>query len=162
MIDLSLLAFVALTALTAMGGGVFRPGQWYENLNHPSWRPPNWLFAPVWFVLYAMIAVSAWLVWSAAGPDEVVLPMVAFGAQLVLNFAWSAIFFGLRRLGLAFAELGLLWLSIVAMIALFAPIDEGAAWLLAPYLAWVTFAGVLNFTVWRLNPDGGRSVPAQP
>lgn len=150
--DYSLLVFIGLVVLTATGGGIFRPGLWYDSLERPSWTPPDWAFPVAWTALYAMIAVSGWMVWDAAGPGEATLPMALFGIQLVLNFLWSAIFFGLKRIGLALLEVSLLWLSIIGMIVTFYPIAPGAAYLLVPYLVWVTFAAALNFAIWRRNP----------
>ena len=149
---LVLLGFIAACVAAASSGGLFRPGAWYESLAKPSWRPPNWLFGPVWAVLYAMIAVSGWLVWRAAEPGAAALPLTIYAVQLVLNALWSAIFFGLRRLGLALFEMALLWVAILATIVTFYPIHAGAAYLLVPYLVWVSFAFVLNHVMWRLNP----------
>jgi translocator protein len=149
---LALAGFAAACFAAAMSGGIFRPGEWYESIAKPSWRPPNWLFGPAWLVLFCLIAVAAWRVWRIAGFDGASLAMAIFFVQLVLNAAWSAFFFGLRRPDWAFYNLVALWLSIAAMIAAYAPIDQTAAWMMVPYLAWVTFAGVLNRTIWRMNP----------
>ncbi|MGO9235195.1 MAG: TspO/MBR family protein [Methylocella sp.] len=149
---LALLVFVAGCFLAALTGAVFRPGTWYVQLAKPSWRPPNWLFAPVWTFLYLTIAVSGWLVWCKAGFVGAMLPLTVFTIQLALNAAWTPIFFGLHRPDLAFLEIVLLWLTIVATIALFYAVHAFAAWLLLPYLAWVTFAAALNFAIWSLNP----------
>lgn len=151
-LSLSLLVFIALTAVTAMSGAVFRPGDWYAALNKPPWQPPNWLFAPVWMVLYAMIAVSGWLVWRSAGMESGAVALGVYAVQLVLNFCWSWIFFGRRRPDLALVEMVALWLSVLGTIVLFYPLHAGAAWLLLPYLLWVSFAMVLNFSIWRRNP----------
>ncbi|HAJ19729.1 MAG TPA: sensory protein TspO, partial [Rhodospirillaceae bacterium] len=115
----------------------FRAGAWYQDLKKPSWRPPGYLFGPVWLVLYIMIAISAWRAWMAAEPAAETLVVAVFVLNMVLNAAWSALFFGMRRLGLALVDMGALWLSIVAMIVLYMPIDPLAGWLLVPYLAWV-------------------------
>lgn len=152
---LGLLGFVAACVAVASSGAVFKPGAWYEGLAKPWWRPPNWAFPVVWTILYLMIAVSGWLVWRKTGLSGAVLPFAVYGAQLILNAAWSGFFFGMRRMDLAFVDVVLLWLSIVAMIALFAPIDATAAWLLVPYLVWVSIAAFLNWTMIRLNPDAG-------
>jgi tryptophan-rich sensory protein len=152
---LGLAGFIAVNLAAAMTGRFFRPGEWYERLAKPWWRPPNWLFPPAWAVLYLTIAVSGWLVWREAGFAGAAVPLAVYAVQLVVNAAWSAVFFGLRRIDLAFANLVLLWLSIAATIAAFHPVHAGAAWLLVPYLAWVTFAGALNFAILRLNPAGG-------
>ncbi|MEM7653048.1 MAG: TspO/MBR family protein [Pseudomonadota bacterium] len=148
---LALAGFGGACFLTACSGAFFRPGPWYEDLRKPGWNPPNWLFGPAWTVLFIMIAVSGWLVWKQVGLAGGALVFTVYGVQLVLNFIWSGLFFGLKRMDLAFAELVLLWLAIAANIIVFWPISETAAWLLVPYLAWVSFAGVLNFTIWRLN-----------
>ena len=102
-------------------------------------------------MLYLCIAVSGWLVWREAGFAGAVGPLAVYGVQLLLNTAWSAIFFGMRRPDLAFVEIVALWLSILATIVAFHPVHAGAAWLLLPYLCWVSFAAALNFAVWRLN-----------
>jgi translocator protein len=148
----ALLGFIAACFLAAMTGAFFRPGDWYERLKKPSWRPPNRLFAPVWTVLYIMIACSGWLVWRQAGFAGAALPLAVYALQLVLNAAWTPLFFGLHRIDLGFLDIVLVWLSIIATMALFWPIHVGAALLLAPYLAWVSFAMALNLAVWRLNP----------
>jgi len=151
-----LLGFIAASFLAAMTGAFFRPGEWHERLKKPSWRPPNRLFAPVWTVLYVMIAVSGWLVWREEGFSGAALPLAVYALQLMLNAAWTPLFFGLHRPDLGFVDIVLVWLSIVATIVLFIPIHVGAALLLVPYLAWVTFATALNFAVWRLNPEAAR------
>ena len=155
----ALAGFIAGCFLAAMTGAFFRPGEWYERLNKPSWRPPNRLFAPVWTILYLMIAVSGWLVWRQAGFVGAALPLAVYALQLVLNAAWTPLFFGLHRPDLGFVDIVLVWLFIVAAIVLFVPISVAAAVLLVPYLVWVTFATALNFAVWRLNRSvarGGR------
>lgn len=150
---LPLLGFIAACFLVATTGAFFRPGAWYERLKKPSWRPPNRVFAPVWTVLYVMIAVSGWLIWREAGFAGAALPLAVYALQLVFNAAWTPLFFGLHRPDLGLVDIVLLWLSIAATIVLFMPIHVGAASLLAPYLAWVTFAAALNFAIWRLNPS---------
>lgn len=151
--DLAFLVFLGLNFLAASSGAIFRAGPWYESLLKPRWRPPGFLFGPVWMILFLMIATSGWLAWRAAGPGEAVLPMAIYGVHLVLNALWSAVFFGLRRPGLALVEMAALWLSIVATMVVFAPLTATAAWLLVPYLGWVSFAFVLNASIWRLNKD---------
>ncbi len=148
---LGLAGFLIACVAAASSGAVFKPGQWYETLAKPWWRPPNWLFPVAWTVLYGCIAVSGWLVWKTAGFAGAATALAVYGAQLVFNAAWSGLFFGLHRIDLAFAELVLLWLSIVATVATFAPVSLLAAELLLPYLVWVTFAGVLNLSIWQLN-----------
>lgn len=148
---LGLLGFVGACLAVSTTGAVFRPGDWYERLAKPPWRPPNWVFPPAWAVLYLCIAVAGWLVWREAGFAGAAVPLGIYAVQLALNAAWSAIFFGLRRPDLAFAEVVALWLSIAATIVAFHPVHAGAAWLLVPYLCWVTFAAALNLAIWRLN-----------
>jgi len=145
---LPLLGFFVACFATASAGAIFTPGAWYEGLRKPWWRPPNWLFGPAWGVLFCCIAVAGWLVWRQVGFG---LVLGVYAVQLALNFAWSWLFFGRRRPDLAFWDLVALWVSIAACIVLFAPISPAAAWLFAPYLAWVSFAGYLNLTMWRLN-----------
>lgn len=157
-IDLAaLLGFVLACLAAATTAAVFRPGRWYEALEKPAWRPPNWLFAPAWLALYAMIAVSGWLVWLAAGFGGATAALSIYALQLFLNAAWSPIFFGLRRPGLAFIEMACLWAAILATIAAFHPISETAAYLLIPYAGWVAFAMTLNFSIWRLNPQASAA-----
>jgi len=124
---------------------------WYQTIEKPSWTPPGWVFGPVWTTLYLMMAVAAWLVWRRAGVSGGRLALTLFAAQLVLNAAWSWLFFGLQNPGAAFVELIVLWLAIVATLVAFWRTTAPAGWLMLPYLLWVTFAGVLNFTIWRMN-----------
>jgi tryptophan-rich sensory protein len=149
-----LIGFVAACFLAAAMGILFKPGTWYEQLKKPSWRPPNWLFAPVWTLLYLMIAFAGWLVWHAAGFHGAGLALSLYAIQLLLNAAWTPVFFGLHRLDLGFVVIALLWIAIATTIAAFAPLSAAAAWLMVPYLAWVSFASLLNFAVWQLNRDG--------
>ena len=148
---MALLGFILACTLVAMSGALFRPGQWYEDLDKPGWRPPNWLFGPAWSVLYAMIAVSGWFVWLEVGFSGAPLAFAVYGVQLLLNAAWSGVFFGLKRPDLAFLELVLMWCAILVNILVFFPIDSVAGWLLVPYLGWVSFAGLLNYSIWRRN-----------
>lgn len=146
---LTFLPFLLAVALTAMTGARFLPGEWYAALAKPDWTPPNWLFGPVWSVLYLMIAVAGWRVWSKAGFAPVFWVWVV---QLLLNLAWSWIMFSRHEIGLAFLDLSALWLSIVGFIVLAWSVDRTAAWLFVPYLVWVSYAGALNFALWRMNP----------
>jgi translocator protein len=148
---LALVGWLLLCFAAASMGGFFGPGEWYASLRKPSWNPPGWVFGPVWTALYAMMAVAAWLVWRRGGWSAQRRPLIFFLVQLALNALWTPLFFGLQRPGLAFAEIVLLWLAIAATLTVFRPVSRAAAWLLAPYLAWVSFAAVLNFTLWRLN-----------
>jgi len=126
---------------------------WYASLQKPFFSPPNWVFAPVWTLLYILMGVSAYLVWSRGFGDKRVKPALAvFGVQLFLNVLWSILFFGMRSPFYAFAEIIFLWLAIALAIARFYGISKNAAYLLVPYLLWVSFASLLNFAVWQLNP----------
>jgi tryptophan-rich sensory protein len=148
---LALGGWVVLCFAAASLGAVFMPGEWYAALRKPAWNPPGWLFGPVWSVLYTMMGVAAWLVWRQGGFARQRRPLGLFLVQLVLNALWTPLFFGLHWPGVAFAEIILLWLAIAWTIAAFGRVSRAAAWLLAPYLAWVSFATVLNGTLWRLN-----------
>ncbi len=146
-----LAACLLITFCAAALGALFMPGEWYAGLHKPAWNPPAWIFGPVWTMLYAAMAVAAWLVWVRGGWRGEGRALALFLVQLALNAAWSPLFFGLHRIGLALAEILLLWAAIAAMMAAFFRIRRAAGWLLVPYLAWVSFAAVLNFTLWRLN-----------
>jgi tryptophan-rich sensory protein len=124
---------------------------WYAALRKPSWTPPNWLFGPVWLMLYLGMAVSAWLIWREQGLSGAAFPLLMFAVQLVLNMAWSGLFFRLHHPGAAFVEIMLLWLAIAVTILMFWPINALAGWLMVPYVLWVTFASALNFRIWRMN-----------
>jgi tryptophan-rich sensory protein len=147
-----LVLFLIVVFSVSVIGGLFTAssvGTWYEGLAKPSWRPPNWLFGPVWTILYAMMAVSAWLVWKKAGFGSALL---MFAAQLLINGIWSPVFFGAQSLGGGLVVIVALWFAIVGTIAMFWPVSLAAALLLLPYLAWVSFATVLNAAIWRMNP----------
>lgn len=150
------LAFFLLVCLAAGGIGSIATtrsvAEWYPALVKPSWTPPSWLFGPAWTLLYILMSVAAWRVWLSAGSfREARTALTLFSVQLALNIIWSWIFFGLRMPGPALLELSLLWIAIAATIRSFAPFDPAAAWMMSPYLAWVTFAGALNGTIWILN-----------
>lgn len=129
----------------------FEPGTWYAALSRPGWTPPNWIFAPVWTILYAMMGVAAWLVWRKAGLAGAGLPLTVFAVQLILNGLWSYLFFGRHQIGLAFGEIIILWLCILLTLYLFWNVRQLAGILMIPYLLWVGFATVLNYAFWRLN-----------
>ena len=124
----------------------------YDQLLLPGWAPPAWLFAPVWTVLYTMMAFAAWMVWRVGGLAQHRSLLILFVAQLMLNSLWSWLFFGWQRGELAFANIIALWLMIVVILEGFRRVRPLAAALMVPYLLWVSFAAVLNFTVWQLNP----------
>ena len=124
---------------------------WYAEINKPSWNPPNWIFAPVWTTLYVMMAIAAWWVWKQSKLEHAKAAFGWFFAQLLLNVLWSGLFFGLRQPGWAFAEIIVLWIAIAATIVTFWRHSRFAAGLLVPYLMWVTFASVLNYSIWSMN-----------
>ena len=149
---LALFGFLALTLAAGFAGGqVTAPNiaGWYAGLAKPSFNPPDWVFAPVWTALYVLMAVAAWRVWRRTSWRA--YPLALWQFQLALNVCWSFIFFGLHAVPAALAELVLLWAFILATFLAFRTQDRWAGWLLAPYLAWVGFAGVLNYEIWRLN-----------
>jgi benzodiazapine receptor len=126
--------------------------EWYPDLRKSTLTPPGWIFGPVWSVLYLMMAVAAWLVWLRRDCSGARAALIIFVLQLAINAAWSALFFGLRSPLAGMLDIAALWCAIVATVIVFAKINRPAAWLLAPYLGWVTFAGYLNAAIWLLNP----------
>ena len=152
---MSMVVFAALVVLAAATGALFRPGAWYETLRKPEWTPPKRAFPVVWMTLYAFIALAGWLVWREAGWS---MPLALWGIQLALNAAWSWLFFGLRRMHAALANITALIGVLIAFIVAAHPISAAAAWLFVPYLAWVTVAATLNLRVLQLNPVEARRV----
>jgi len=142
---LAAFAAAALGAIASVDAASF-----YAQLTKPSWAPPPWLFGPVWTVLYALMGISAWLVWRSPGPKRLALSL--FGVQLAANALWSWLFFAWHRGALATVEVLVLLALIVATVVAFWRTSRRAALLLLPYLLWVSFASVLTWTVWRHNP----------
>lgn len=140
----------AMVAVT--GGALTDIGPWYRSLAKPSWQPPDWLFGPAWTTIFILAAVSAALAWRAAGQGERRMVVILFVANGILNVLWSLLFFHLQRPLLAGIEVVLLWASIVALIWYLQRFSRPAALLLVPYLLWVSFATVLNWTIALLNP----------
>ena len=124
-------------------------GSWYSTLIKPEFSPPNWLFGPVWTLLFLMMGVAFYLVWIEGKRARKAL--VVFGIQLVLNILWSFLFFGAESPGAAAAEIIVLWWAIAITILTFQKISKTAAWLLVPYLLWVSFASILNMAIFQLN-----------
>jgi tryptophan-rich sensory protein len=124
---------------------------WYATLAKPSFSPPDWVFAPVWTALFTLMGASAYLIWMEAKRRDVRRAAYAFAAQLALNVLWSFIFFGLRSPVYAFAEIIALWAAIAITFSEFSKVSRTAGLLLVPYIAWVSFAAFLNFSVWQLN-----------
>lgn len=148
---LGLALWLAVTFAAAALGARFRPGEWYAGLEKPRWTPPNAVFARVWTMLYLAMAVAAWLVWERGGFAAASAALTAYLVQLIVNAAWSALFFGLHRIGLALLDIVLLWLLIAVTLALFWTPSLAAGLLLVPYLAWVSYATALNIALFRLN-----------
>jgi benzodiazapine receptor len=155
----SLVGFLAATYGGAALGTGLTAGSvntWYRTLRRPHWTPPDRLFGPVWMVLYTLMGVSAWLVRRSGKGDPgraeaAKRALVVWGVQLVLNVAWSAVFFGGRRIGGGLVVIGLLWTAIATCLGLTARVSRPAAGLLLPYLAWTSFAAALNARIWQLN-----------
>jgi translocator protein len=145
----SLLAFILSVALIAVFGAQFEPGAWYSQLQKPVWNPPDWVFGPVWTLLYIAIAAAGWLVWRATRRLEPALQL--WGLQLIANGLWSWLFFGLHRPGLALVDIAVLFGLIVSFIVTARRYSVAASWLFVPYAAWVAFAAALNGWIWNAN-----------
>lgn len=146
-----LAGFIILCLGVGVVSGVMTAGamvDWYPSLNKPTFNPPSWIFAPVWTLLYIMMAVAAWRVWLAGPSSKPALNL--FFIQLVLNFLWSIYFFGLHSPALALIDIIAMWIIIALTTRAFFKIARPAGWLLVPYLAWVSFAVVLNANIWWL------------
>jgi benzodiazapine receptor len=149
-----LVGFVAVTfAAAAIGSAAtFQSvGTWYQTLQKPTWNPPSAVFSPVWTLLYIAMSIAAWRAWRKAAPEAGGGVIRLYGAQLILNALWSILFFGLRRPDLALIDIVALWLLLVLGLVRFWRLDRIAGLLWAPYVAWVSFAAFLNFTIWQLN-----------
>lgn len=149
-----LLLFVLPCLLVAAAGGLATASSvttWYTEIRKPAWTPPGAVFGPVWTVLYGTVAVAGWLLHRAPPGQARSRALALWWAQLTLNFLWSPLFFWLRSPGLATADVGLLWLSVGALVAAAWSVSRPAALLLLPYWAWVGFASALTATIWRLN-----------
>ena len=143
-----LLVFLLLVAGAAYFGMTYEPGPFYAALQKPTWTPPNNIFAPVWTILYVMIAIAGWIVWRAQGFGPLLWLWLL---QLGLNAAWSYLMFGEKQITSALIDISALWLAILAFIVVAWPVRRSAALLFVPYFLWVTFAAALNFEIWRLN-----------
>lgn len=149
---LTFIICILICELAGFMGSIFNiksiPG-WYKKLKKPRFNPPNWIFGPVWTILYFLMGISLYLIVSQTTFN--ILAIVLFIVQLFLNILWSAIFFGMKKPFYSFLEIILLWASILATIILFYQIYPLASYILIPYLLWVTFALILNFKIWILN-----------
>jgi translocator protein len=124
---------------------------WYKKIKKPSFNPPNWIFGPVWTLLYFLMGISLYLIWNSNKNLDISLAVIIFSIQLILNIAWSMIFFKLKSPKYAFIEIIFLFISILATIIIFYQISRIASYMLIPYILWVSFASILNFYVWILN-----------
>ncbi len=151
---IKLIVAVGLPLASGAIAGIFTARaipEWYATLNQPSFNPPNWIFGPVWTVLYLLMGISLFLVWQTPPGQQRTIALVAFLIQLMLNFGWSFLFFYFKQIGLALAEIIVLWLAIIVMIVLFYRVRPLSAWINIPYFLWVTFASILTASYFRLN-----------
>ena len=148
---IKLIISIIICQLAGVIGSIFTTSSiptWYASLNKPEFNPPNWIFAPVWITLFTLMGISLYLVWSK-GVNKKALTF--FGIQLVLNTLWSIIFFGLQNILFAFIEIIILWIAILLTIIYFYRLSKAASYLLVPYILWVSFAAVLNFSIFLIN-----------
>ena len=125
---------------------------WYASLIKPSFNPPSWIFGPVWTLLFLLMGIAFYLIWQKVDKNKLAkFAMIFFVVHLAFNTLWSILFFGLQNPGLAFIEIIILLAMIILLIEKFSKISKQAAWLLVPYLLWVSFASILNYTIWQLN-----------
>lgn len=147
---ISLPLFLLAVFAVAFSGSRFKPDAWYATLSKPIWNPPNWLFAPVWTVLYVLIALAGWLAWQATG-DFAHPAMMFWVAQLLLNLLWSFLFFRRHSPAMALLDIGMLLAVTIGFIVTALPVSPLAALLFAPYAVWVAFATFLNLALWSMN-----------
>ena len=155
---IALLLWFGVCFAVAGIGGWWTAGEltgWYRSLERPAITPPNWVFGPVWTLLYALMAIAAWQVWLTAPSPVRTWALVLFLVQLGLNLAWAWIFFREHEIGAALANVAVLWIAVGLTTLAFGRVAPVAAWLMAPYWAWVTFATLLNAAFWRLNKRSG-------
>jgi len=151
---LGLFTFIILClAVSGIGGAITATSvaTWYQTLEKPPFNPPDWVFAPVWTALYILMGIAAWRVWRVRSFEVTGKALTVFAVQLGLNLAWSFLFFGLRRIDLALVEIVILLCAIITTTIMFWRIDRLAGLLFVPYAAWVTYAIVLNASLWLLN-----------
>ncbi len=150
---LLLLSVLTAQAAGAIGSYFTFPNisSWYNLLHKPTFSPPNWLFGPVWTLLYTLMGIAAWLIWNQHKKKNTATAIALYGFQLALNLLWSIVFFGWHNITGGLMVIALLWLMILATIIEFWKLSRPAAYLLIPYLAWVSFASLLNFALWQLN-----------
>lgn len=151
---LGVIFFIAICELAGVIGSLFTVSSistWYEGISKPGFTPPGWLFGPVWTILYALMGVALYLLWSQKRNRKARVILIIFFFQLILNTVWSIIFFGLKNIGLALVDIVILDIMVIAIIVLAYKDNRLVSWLLSPYLAWILFASLLNFAIWKLN-----------
>jgi benzodiazapine receptor len=150
-----LITSIVICQLAGVVGSLFTTPAiptWYATLKKPSFNPPNWIFSPVWITLFVLMGIAAFLVWNKGLSDQKVkIALSIFAGQLILNVLWSAMFFGLRSPLAGLIEIAVLWVAILLTVLYFFRVSNTAGILLIPYILWVSFAAVLNFSIWRLN-----------
>jgi|SRR3989344_2945774 len=156
-----LILMIAISELAGIIGSIFTASSvasWYAGIIKPALNPPSWVFGPVWTILYALMGIAAFIIWKKldSNPEieirkKVKIALIIFFFQLLLNTSWSIIFFGLQSIGGALIMILFLWFAILATIITFHKISRPAAWLLVPYILWVSFAIYLNYSIWILN-----------
>ena len=146
---------LAIPQLVAAAGAYYTvtgTGSWYQTIDKPSWQPPSWVFGPVWTTLYVLMGIAMFLVWKSNVPEKLKRrATILWGVQLLFNFLWSFLFFGQQQIFVALVEIVILWILILLTIFAFARVSKLAAWLLVPYIIWVSFATILTYTIWQLN-----------
>ena len=147
-----LLLFVGIAVGVGSLGILFLPGPWYAALSKPAWTPPDRWFGPIWTVLYVSMGIAAWLVWSERYHRARNVALLAYSIQLLINALWVPVFFGAKNIGAALFVIVALWLSVAWTLREFSRVKRAAAWLLVPYIAWVTLAAALNLSIWKHNP----------
>jgi translocator protein len=154
----ALILFVGLALAVGALGAVFSPGlssksaQWYAMLAKPAWLPPQNWFGPVWTTLYVLMGIAAWIIWRERYHRGRNVAIAAYAIQLLLNALWAPLFFGLKNIGAGLFEIVALWLALCWTIREFARVRVAAAWVLAPYIIWVSLAVAMNLAIWKLNP----------
>jgi len=148
---IGLLAWLAFTFTASAAAFFVDTGGWYAEIAKPDWNPPSWVFGPAWTVLYVMMAVAAWLVWCDGGWRKQKKALTFFCVQWAFNAIWTPVFFGFHQIGLALAIIAALWIAILLTMERFWRVSVLSMALMIPYLAWVTFASMLNLTIWLMN-----------
>ena len=149
---LLIVLIIACNLIGAMGALWTSPDtNWYKTINKPSFNPPNWIFGPVWTLLFTLMGISLYLVWTSPSSKIRMIALVLFTIQFIFNVAWSYLFFGINRPGIAFAEILVMLGFIIATTIYFFKVNKVSGYLLIPYILWVSFASILNYSIWKLN-----------